>query len=166
MKWFRILAILVVSLALAACSIEDTPPKETPPAPEEPAPAPTPEDPEDPAPEDPDPEDPEDETLITSEFQGSGRYDVTGTATITGRNGQLTLSFAENFSSSSGPDLFVWLVKDESDLSSALELGELSATAGAQSYTLPNDTDIEDYSHIYIWCKQFSQLFGSASLAD
>lgn len=136
----RILTALLIALALSACAEMTTEP-----APKEPPPS------------------PEEKVLATAEFEGSGSYEVAGTATINDLDGKLTLRFADNFSSSSGPDLYVWLVKDEGDLSSALELGELKGNSGAQSYDLPEGTNLDEYSHVYIWCKRFSALFGRAA---
>ena len=140
-NFFGVLAALLVAIALSACAemAAEPAPKEPPPSPEE-------------------------KVVATAEFEGSGSYDVAGTLSVNELDGQLTLRFADDFSSSSGPDLYVWLVKDEGDLSSALELGELKGNSGTQSYELPVGTDVEDYSHVYIWCKRFSALFGRAAL--
>ena len=139
-------ALLILVLILSACGAATTTP--TNPTPEGPEPS------------------PEESVVASAQFEGANGYDVSGMATVGDLEGQLTLRFAEDFASSSGPDLHVWLVKNEADLGDVLELGELRTTKGKQSYALPEGTVLEDYSYIYIWCKSASALFGRAVLED
>ena len=71
----------------------------------------------------------------------------------------------ENFQSTNGPDLFVYLATDE-NASEFINLGALKANNGNQNYEIPDDTDLEKYNKILIWCKSFSVLFGSAELSS
>lgn len=102
-------------------------------------------------------------TLIFSGmFMGSGGYTVTGKASVYEKDGVKTLVL-DPYSSSNGPDLRVYLSRDE-NANSALNLGFLKSTTGKQSYTIPGNPDIADFSHVHIWCQQFSVPFGRAAL--
>ena len=72
----------------------------------------------------------------------------------------------ENFSVTSGPDLYVYLSNSTKpthnikDLGDYADLGRLKATSGDQNYdVLPG---IEGYRTAVIWCKQFGVLFSFA----
>jgi hypothetical protein len=71
----------------------------------------------------------------------------------------------EDFSSTNGPDLYVYLSTDDS-ASEFVNLGQLKANKGNQNYEIPEGTDIEKYDKVLIWCKAFSVLFGSAELTS
>jgi electron transfer DM13 len=70
----------------------------------------------------------------------------------------------ENFKSTNGPDLHVYLATDEK-ASDYVILGKLKANIGNQNYEIPDGVDLAKYHEVLIWCKQFSVLFGSAELA-
>lgn len=107
--------------------------------------------------------DPDGATLIASGvFMGSGGYTVMGTASIYEKSGTKTLVL-DPYSSSNGPDLRVYLSRDE-NANSALNLGFLKSTTGKQSYTIPGNPDIAEFSHVHIWCQQFSVPFGRAAI--
>jgi hypothetical protein len=94
----------------------------------------------------------------------STSYMVSGTAELVSSNGQLTLNFGSNFTSSSGPGLYVYLTPVNSVGSSSVELGELISTTGAQSYSVPSGYSLSDFSFAIVHCKPFSVSFGSAEL--
>ena len=96
---------------------------------------------------------------------GDGIHDAQGNAyTIPLENGSNVLRL-ENFESTNGPDLYVYLSTDEK-ASEFISLGELKANKGNQNYDIPNDADLEKYSNVLIWCKAFGVLFGSAELSS
>jgi len=70
----------------------------------------------------------------------------------------------ENFKSTNGPDLYVYLSTD-TQATDIVNLGKLKANIGNQNYEIPDGTDIEKYNKVLIWCKSFSVLFGSVELA-
>jgi hypothetical protein len=70
----------------------------------------------------------------------------------------------ENFQSTNGPDLFVYLATDDT-ASEFVNLGALKANNGNQNYEIPDDIDLDKYGKVLIWCKSFSVLFGSAQLS-
>ena len=100
---------------------------------------------------------------IDSGFFSNGPYgSVTGRAMIykTGSNYELAL---ENFSSSNGPDLKVYLSKEKQPVN-FVNLGSLKSTAGNQLYAIPGSVNVKDYKYALIHCQQYNHLFGFAQL--
>jgi hypothetical protein len=93
-------------------------------------------------------------------WMGSGSYNVSGKAEIYENDGKLTL-YLDNFSSSSGPDLKVYLSTNTS-ASSFINLGKLKSTNGMQTYDIPAGTDVANFKFALIWCERFSVLFGKS----
>ncbi len=87
---------------------------------------------------------------------------VSGKAKIykTGNNYELAL---ENFSSSNGPDLKVYLSKEKQPVN-FVNLGSLKSTSGNQVYPIPSSVNVKDYSFALIHCQQYNHLFGFAPL--
>jgi Electron transfer DM13 len=104
--------------------------------------------------------------LNTVTFQGTTKYQVTGTAKTLQLGDALSLRLENDFSTSQGPDLHVWLIKDEADTAAHLDLGKLTAFSGSQTFTIPTGTKLSDYKFVYIWCESISELFGKASLEE
>ena len=96
---------------------------------------------------------------------GDGIHDAQGEAyTIPLENGSNVLRL-ENFRSTNGPDLYVYLSTDK-NASEFINLGELKANSGNQNYQIPDDVDLEKYNQVLIWCKAFGVLFGNAELSN
>ncbi len=96
---------------------------------------------------------------------GDGIHDAQGDAyTIPLEDGNNVLRL-ENFESTNGPDLYVYLSTDD-NASEFINLGELKANKGNQNYEIPYDADLEKNSNVLIWCKAFGVLFGSAELSS
>ena len=80
---------------------------------------------------------------------------------------QLTL---KNFKVTAGPQLWVYLVKEPNPTRSKDVLADFTAVdqlqkpEGEQTYTLPKDTNINDYGSVVIYCKPFKVLFGIATI--
>jgi hypothetical protein len=74
----------------------------------------------------------------------------------------------EDFAVRNGPDLYVYLSPNpDGQVEGAIELGRLKADTGNQNYSLPAGV-LDDPSRaatVVIWCKQFSHLFATATLA-
>lgn len=120
-------------------------------------------DPEDATPTDP-ANDAFDETTATllreGTWMGSGGYTVGGVAQIYDDNAKKVL-LLNNFSSSNGPDLRVYL-STTTGATSFVNLGKLKSTNGKQTYEIPDGIDINQFKFALIWCQQFSVLFGKA----
>jgi peptide methionine sulfoxide reductase msrA/msrB len=69
----------------------------------------------------------------------------------------------EDFSTTNGPDLFVYLSKDK-EASDYVDLGPLKATSGNINYPVPENVSINEYPYVLVWCKQFGVLFNYALL--
>jgi hypothetical protein len=69
----------------------------------------------------------------------------------------------EDFRSTNGPDLYVYLSTDKGN-SDFVNLGRLKGNVGDQNYKIPEGTDLSKYDTALIWCQAFSVLFGSADL--
>jgi hypothetical protein len=69
----------------------------------------------------------------------------------------------EDFRSTNGPDLYVYLSTDKGN-SDFVNLGRLKGNVGDQNYKIPDGTDLSRYDTALIWCQAFSVLFGSADL--
>jgi hypothetical protein len=80
----------------------------------------------------------------------------------------------ENLKTSNGPKLEVWLTDAPViegldgwrvfDDGKFINLGALKGNIGNQNYSIPSETNLEDYSSISIWCERFSVSFGAAAL--
>ena len=70
----------------------------------------------------------------------------------------------EDFRSTNGPDLYVYLSVD-SRASEFHNLGTLKANQGNQNYAIPEGADLSEYNKVLVWCKAFGVLFGSAETA-
>lgn len=104
-------------------------------------------------------------TEAAGTFTGSGRYSTAGEAVVLGNGtGQRFLRF-ENFETSNGPDLNVYLVNSSTgDVSDYIDLGDLKGNIGEQNYEIPEGVDLSVYDTVWIWCVRFSSGFGSAEL--
>ncbi|HEX6252935.1 MAG TPA: DM13 domain-containing protein [Nitrososphaera sp.] len=69
----------------------------------------------------------------------------------------------EDFRSTNGPDLYVYLSTDKGN-SDFVNLGRLKGNIGDQNYKIPAGADLSKYDTALIWCQAFSVLFGSAEL--
>lgn len=69
----------------------------------------------------------------------------------------------EDFRSTNGPDLYVYLSTDKGN-SDFVNLGRLKGNIGDQNYKIPEGVDLSKYNTAVIWCQAFSVLFGSAEL--
>ena len=101
-------------------------------------------------------------TLIKSGALVGIGHSVSGTAALFDSVGKKIL-LLDPFSSQNGPDLKVYLSKDQ-NASSYISLGKLKSTSGKQSYAVPGNPVVTDYNYVLIWCEQFSVVFGSAKL--
>ena len=70
----------------------------------------------------------------------------------------------ENLDVTNGPDLYVYLSTDTT-ADDFVSLGRLKGNMGNQNYHIPENTDLEKYNTVLIWCQAFSTLFGSSKLS-
>ena len=95
-------------------------------------------------------------------LSGAGSYTVSGQAKIFLENGRYSLAL-ENFSSSNGPDLKVYLSQGATP-TNFIKLGDLKSTNGNQVYDIAGSPDFTKYTHALIHCERFNAVFGRAEL--
>ena len=107
-------------------------------------------------------------------------YDVEGVWRIEADGDRLTVHLGDDFVTKNGPDLHVLLspkplaeLTNDNAMQGALVAGLLKTTddstffrkmKGAQSFTLPAGTRLEDYQTLVIHCVEFAHLWAGASL--
>jgi hypothetical protein len=108
--------------------------------------------------------------LATGSFESRSRYQVSGQATFFELpDGSRTLRL-EDFESTNGPDLYVYLTSaaaadtDEVIDEDVVDLGLLTGNVGNQNYTIPDEVDLDRYDTVVIWCLRFTVGFGAADL--
>jgi Electron transfer DM13 len=103
--------------------------------------------------------------IMTGYFIGAGDgfHNAEGSAKVIPLGDGNTILRLENFKSTNGPNVHLYLATDKS-ASNFIDLGKLKANNGNQNYNIPHGTDLAKYSMALIWCKDFSVLFGSAQL--
>ncbi len=107
--------------------------------------------------------------VVTSSgsFQGID-HRAGGTATVYEQDGQYVLRFEDDTDIQNGPDLYVWLLSDDTYQARAptdyLDLGKLKGNIGAQNYPLPADFDPEVHRLVLVWCLRFAVPFAAAPL--
>jgi hypothetical protein len=77
----------------------------------------------------------------------------------------------EQFKTSNGPDVRVYLVKGgdaaNSDFIKAgnfVDLGPLKGNIGDQNYPIPKEVNLDEYRSVSIWCRRFGVNFAAAPL--
>lgn len=102
---------------------------------------------------------------ISSNFKGADFFhNVEGTVSlVTQDDGTQVLQFGDDFKSTPGPDIYVYIATDDR-ASDFVSLGKIQHNDGAQSYNIPLGTDLSKYDKVLIWCQAFGVLFGTANL--
>lgn len=102
-------------------------------------------------------------TLKTGIFLNGPYGTVMGNTRIVRiQNGSWQL-LLQNFYSSNGPDLYVYLSKEIMPVN-FISLGRLRSTTGNQLYNVPGMPSLAEYKYINIHCQQYNHLFGHALL--
>ena len=95
-------------------------------------------------------------------------HSTSGTVAIINQDGQRQLELGDDFSTDSGPDLFILLHRSANPQSYRREdyvsLGGLQQVAGSQRYLIPAEVELENFSSVVIWCRRFNVTFGYAPL--
>jgi hypothetical protein len=102
----------------------------------------------------------------------SQEHDTTGVAKVISLPDGSRVLRLENFSTSDGPDVHVWLAEQVAgagwnsyDDGRYVKLGKIKATDGNQNYPIPADASLAGLRSVVIWCDRFNVAFGSAPLA-
>jgi hypothetical protein len=102
----------------------------------------------------------------------SQEHDTAGTARVLELPDGARILRLEDFHTSDGPDVHVWLSDATAggewgkfDDGRFVALGLIKATDGNHNYEIPADADISGLKSVVIWCDRFNVAFGSAPLA-
>lgn len=95
-------------------------------------------------------------------FMSTSGHSVKGTARVYQKDNQFFLSL-ENFSSTNGPDLHVYLSKEMLP-QNFIDLGKLKSTTGNQVYDVPGMPNLNLYKYALIHCQQYNHLFGYTTI--
>lgn len=95
---------------------------------------------------------------------GDGVHHAEGRAYTVPLSDGSTILRLEDFRSTNGPALHVYLATDTS-ADDYVDLGPLKANMGNQNYEIPDGTDLDRYDEVLIWCKPFALWFGTAELS-
>ena len=109
--------------------------------------------------------------LAAGEFQGrDDAHQGSGTAQIV-QEGERRVLRLQDFSSTEGPDLYVYLVQnpdtfDADAVGEFLDLGLLKATTGDQEYEIPAGADLSKYGGVQVYCLSFRFIFSNAPFVN
>lgn len=110
-----------------------------------------------------------DTTSSELSFSGSfmnGPYGtVTGAVSIYSDSSNNYVLALNDFETSNGPDLHVYLSQEELPIH-FIDLGNLKSTNGNQLYNIPEGTTVELYKYALIHCQEYNHLFGSSLLEE
>lgn len=107
---------------------------------------------------------------LKGEFVALGNYTTSGLAEVIPVSDSERILRLEEFSTTNGPDLFVYLTTQPnpnapfSSDDDHVDLGRLKGNVGGQNYEIPADADLSRYTTVLIYCKRFSTSFGAATL--
>jgi len=96
--------------------------------------------------------------------------DSSGNAALIRLTDGSTVLRLTDFSSSSGPDVKVWLSEDpigqarDPQKGRYINLGDLKGNKGNQNYTVPAGDADREWRSVIIWCERFTEAFGAAEL--
>ena len=79
---------------------------------------------------------------------------------VTLNDNKLMLS---DFSTDKGPDLHVYLVKNDK-IESGVSLGKVDLKNKEQSFSIPKDINLKDYKKVVSYCDEAHVMFGEAVL--
>jgi len=111
------------------------------------------------------------ETVLHSGEWSKASFKSSGTWQIVERDGSRFVELSSDFKTRNAPDLKIFLSSQPSDsltgknaTDSAILISELESNRGGQSYELPADLDLADFSSIMIHCEQYSKLWSVSDL--
>ena len=96
-------------------------------------------------------------------IQGPYGNNVNGKAEIYEKNGIFTLVFNDSFTINNGPDLYVYVSKEQQP-TEFISLGRLKSVNGGQTYTFTSAINFDDYKYAVVHCQQYNHLFSYALL--
>lgn len=113
----------------------------------------------------------QDEVIKEGRWIGKG-YRISGGFSIVKTDAGTKIVLDERFRTNSGPDLKIFLSKDDHgsinnrNADRGQRVAVLKSSSGAQEYYLNPRIDISQYKTIIIHCERFSKLWGVGDLTD
>jgi hypothetical protein len=110
-------------------------------------------------------------TLASGSFIPRDGHSGEGAALVLNDGTEQRFLRFENFSTTNGPDLNVYLTTADADADGGsfdddfVDLGNLKGNIGDQNYEIPPDVDLSVYDTVVVWCVRFSTPFTAADLA-
>jgi hypothetical protein len=93
---------------------------------------------------------------------------ASGTSMIYEQDGSHVLRFEDDTDIQNGPDLYIWLLADDSysggEPAEYIDLGKIKGNVGGQNYALPPEFDPDVHKFVLVWCLRFSVPFAAAPL--
>jgi hypothetical protein len=96
------------------------------------------------------------------DFSNGDGETASGKASIYAKDKAYQLVF-EELMVNNGPNLHVYL-SQETNPKNFVDLGDLKSIKGSQVYDIPAGVDAPSYKYALVYCKQYSHLFGYATL--
>ncbi len=99
-------------------------------------------------------------------------YKIEGEWTIYFENGKNYISLSDNFRTRRGPDLKLFLspmapedLTGRNATRGSVLVSALESSRGAQTFEIPEGTDLSQFASVVIHCERFSKLWGAGPLA-
>lgn len=94
-------------------------------------------------------------------FVGVTGHQGSGTASLITTPDDTFIRLEDDFSVTSGPDLYVYV---GNATEKTREIARLKGNQGGQNYKLPEDVELKSFDTVWIYCKAFSVSFAKAEL--
>ncbi len=113
------------------------------------------------------PEEPEPQP--TAEVIGSGvferlDYAINGGFEIITENNETRIELNDSFSTSTLPDLVIYLSNTTASFANAQIISEDINASGAQTFDIPNNVDTSSYRFVLLFCRRFNQPVGFGTI--
>ncbi len=105
----------------------------------------------------------EPQVIIQGTFEGKGSHSAQGAAKLVKAGSKYFIRFEEDFHVTNGPDLYVYLGKND-HYEVSTKISSLKGNMGGQNYEVPENIKVSEYNEVWIWCRAFSVPFGKATL--
>ena len=99
-------------------------------------------------------------------IQTTSSYALTGEFTLTEEDGDLVLTFGEDYRASSAlPGLYVYMTNNPNSVNGAFEIGAVTEFSGAHSYRF-SGVELNQFNHLLYWCKPFAVKVGDGDFDE
>ena len=95
-------------------------------------------------------------------FMGAAGQKAAGDYAITDVGGKQQLTLTDDFSVTSGSDLYLVLANGDTPDKGAVWLGKLQHATGGQTYDLPKGKDLSKFTRLLVWSKKEKRAAAAA----